>query len=88
LGYTHETVNHSQYFKDPNTGVHTNSIEGTWKGLKRNVPITHRTREYMGNELYEFIWRRVHENEDLFEAFLKSLTKVKYLSIDSIHNFE
>ncbi|KAG2196834.1 hypothetical protein INT46_001751 [Mucor plumbeus] len=33
-GYKHMTVNHSKNFKDPVTGVHTNTIEGRWNGLK------------------------------------------------------
>ena len=30
--YTHVTVNHSEQFKDPNTGCHTNGIEGDCRG--------------------------------------------------------
>ena len=30
LGYTWSFVNHSNNFKDPETGDHTNSIEGRW----------------------------------------------------------
>ena len=29
LGYVHQTVNHTLFFRDPNTGVHSNTIEGT-----------------------------------------------------------
>lgn len=34
----HKVVNHKLYFKDPVTGVHTNTIEGNWNGLKRQIP--------------------------------------------------
>ena len=30
----HQTVNNSKYFKHPKTGVHINTIEGTWNGIK------------------------------------------------------
>ena len=36
LGFDHLTVNHRYHFKDPETGAHTNSIEGTWSAIKRH----------------------------------------------------
>ena len=35
LGYKHSTVNHSENFKDPVSGEHTNNIECTWHCIKR-----------------------------------------------------
>ena len=32
--YVHNMVNHSKFWKDPNTGVHTYTIEGLWNGAK------------------------------------------------------
>lgn len=37
IGYKHKTVNHKKHFKDPITGIHTNTIEGTWNGLKQSI---------------------------------------------------
>ena len=35
LNFTHHTVNHSKFFKDPNTGLHTNTVEGSTMHLKQ-----------------------------------------------------
>ncbi|KAI5148065.1 hypothetical protein ENBRE01_0079 [Enteropsectra breve] len=41
----HGTVNHSLYYKDPTTGVHTNTIEGSWLGVKMHIPPRERTKD-------------------------------------------
>jgi hypothetical protein len=37
-GYTHLKVNHSVNYKDPETGAHTNTIEGSWLHAKKSLP--------------------------------------------------
>ena len=38
FGYVHVAVNHSEHFKDPQTGCCTNGIEGIWKQLRMHLP--------------------------------------------------
>lgn len=39
LGYHHKTINHSQYFVDPNNlNIHSNIIEGFWMHLRKCMP--------------------------------------------------
>ena len=45
IGYKHKTVNHKKHFKDPETNVHTNTIEGTWNGLKQSMPPRNRNKK-------------------------------------------
>ncbi|GFV58796.1 DDE_Tnp_IS1595 domain-containing protein [Trichonephila clavipes] len=33
-GFLHLSVNHKMYFKNPEMGTHTNSIEGSWSAIK------------------------------------------------------
>ena len=74
---THRTVNHSQNFVDPNTGVHTNTIEGLWRGIKLNIPPRNRTKDAITNHLLEFIWRKKNKN-DLWGGFLSALKTIGY----------
>ncbi|GFT22727.1 mitotic-spindle organizing protein 2A [Trichonephila clavipes] len=58
-GYQHLRVNHSLTFKDPETGTHTNSIEGTWSAIKRSLRnhAAHVEGQF-DHYLAEYMWRR------------------------------
>ena len=77
LGYEHFTVNHTENFVDPETGVHTNTIEGFWNGLKLRISPRNRTQENIGSHLFEVLWRKKHAS-NLWEGFLASLKDVGY----------
>ena len=74
LGMTHDTVNHKLYFKDPVTGVCTNTIERTWSGIKYRIDRRHYKATTIQDNLYEYIFRRRHE-KNLWSTFLEALQK-------------
>jgi ISXO2-like transposase domain len=71
----HRIVNHSQHFVDPEDGTHTNTIEGTWNGIKLKIAPRNRTREGMEGHLLEFIWRR-RNAADLWNSFINALRDI------------
>jgi hypothetical protein len=75
--YSHLTVNHSENFRDPATGAHTNTIEGTWAGLKRAIKPRNRSKDNPEEHLMEFIWRRKHEN-NLWDAFINAIGEIHW----------
>lgn len=77
LRILHFTVNHSETFVDPDTGVHTNTIEGTWNGLKISISPRNRTRENIEIHIGEFQWRRENKN-NLWDAFIELLINTHY----------
>jgi transposase-like protein len=77
--FQHKTVNHSINFRDPETGCHTNSIEGTWNGVKLNISPRNRTAGAIDDHLAEFIWRR-KSNNNLWDAFINALQEIAYLA--------
>jgi hypothetical protein len=74
-GYTHLTINHSRFFRDPDTGAHTNSIEGTWMHVKRSLNKNGTMKELLPNYFTEFMWRRrfLDGNVDPFALFLRHI---------------
>lgn len=73
-GVRHSTVNHSKNFKDPETGVCTNGVEGLNGALKAAVTPRHRTDRYASSCIAEFIWKRENRGR-LCEAFLGVLSE-------------
>lgn len=77
MGVQHETVNHSEHFLDPETGVHTNTIEGIWNGIKLQIAPRNRNKELIENHLLEYIWRK-NNKETLWESLLFALRTTGY----------
>ncbi|GFR04131.1 putative transposase-like protein [Trichonephila clavata] len=79
-GYIHLRVNHSLTFKDPETGAHTNSIEGTWSAIKRGLKNhTAHVEGQFDSYLAEHMWRRSNEHKMIdanFEDYIKAIARV------------
>lgn len=73
----HRTVNHSLFFKDPLTGVHTNTIEGMWAAVKKTIPPQCRGAAKLQPYLWEFVWRRRNKHQ-IWTRFLFLLRVVRY----------
>ena len=78
-------MNHSKYFKDPVTGIHTNTIEGNWNSLKFQIPARNRAEDKIEPFLLEYVWRRQNINNP-WKAFLECLKN--YLLIEDIGKIE
>ena len=72
LGLLHFTVNHSKEFVNLQTGVHTNTIEGSWSRIKQKISNRSRVKETINLHLLEFIWRRNNAN-NVGQAFLNAI---------------
>ncbi len=60
-GYIHRMVNHSETFKDYESGVHTNTIEGIWKWAKISVQKGGGCKDHQLQEkLDEFAFRKTY----------------------------
>ena len=70
--YTHHTVYHRIGFVNNQTDTHTNTIEGTWAGVKLKFPARYRTYKKINNFLELFAVKR-NQKSFVFEKIIKSL---------------
>ncbi|XP_055948314.1 uncharacterized protein LOC129981488 [Argiope bruennichi] len=75
-GFVHLKVNHSVNFKDPDTGAHTNTIEGTWGAVKRAIPAS-KAKTQLDYYLAEYVWRKKNRHMcNKFMAFVDSIIRI------------
>jgi hypothetical protein len=74
--YIHKTVNHSLWFKDPTTGVHTNNVEAYWCSVKRKFKMLNGTSRaltasYLDEHMYRERYGRTYP--EMFNSILKDI---------------
>ena len=84
MDYVHYTVNHSETYVDPDTGAHTNTIEGMWAHVKRHAPKLGLKSSYLDGYLCRCIWFKLTNSigKDAF-FFLLECIKEQYPITDS-----
>ncbi len=78
IGFRHEVVNHSRNFINPNNpNVHTQTIEGLWRIMKRHSRTTGRRNMTLLMRYGEFHFRYPNDNDKrlIINSCLKDLLK-------------
>ena len=72
------TVNHSIEFVNSETGDHTQTIESTWRAVKRSLPRSETVKSLYESYFAEFIFRRkyLEDSEDKFFALLEQIAMI------------
>lgn len=77
--YTHLCVNHQLHFVDPDSGAHTQTIEGTWMHFKRRHKEEMGTsRSHFASYVDQFIWRKKFSGPDCLFYLWKNI-RILYL---------
>ena len=74
----HFSVNHSENYVDPESGAHTQTIEGVWRNCKDFLPSFGLKPAYLHTYLGTFCWYRYCKQRklDMFLHFLKCAAEI------------
>lgn len=77
-GFEHLKVNHSLHFVDPETGAHTNTIESTWRALKKSLPKYGTVKSLYDTYFSQYCVRKkyIEGSDDPFLAFVDLIKRV------------
>ena len=77
----HYSVNHSENYVDPETGAHTQTVEGFWRQLKSFLPTFGLKPKYLRLYLGNFLWYRYCKQRklDMFLHILKCISETRPL---------
>jgi hypothetical protein len=67
-GFNHLTVNHTYNFVDPDTFAHTQTIEFSWRKLKKRIFGGGVRKPNLADHLCEYLWRTemINKKKDFF----------------------
>ena len=71
-------VNHSENYVNPNTGAHTQTVEGLWRHCKDFLPNFGMKPKDLGSYVRQFMWHRYAKQRklDMFLFFLKCASEI------------
>lgn len=82
FGYTHQTVNHSQNFVDPQSGAYTQNIERQWVEVRRTLPRVGRVPEHFVGYLAEHLFKKCYPDfGERYHQFLLAISSL-YTPLD------
>jgi len=83
-GYLHEKVNHSENFVDPESGAHTQTIESSWRPIKRRLTRGGVKRDELAMHLCEYLFKKTMNasGRSIFEEFVKHITKIFFFFLN------
>jgi len=86
--YKHYTVNHSMEFVNSDSGAHTQTIESSWRVMRRFLSRGGIMKDNMADHLCEFLWRRNVKKYklDSFEKLIEDKIYILWLKEENYKN--